>query len=210
MAKQSVVILGLGRFGLSLGQELVETGVEVLGVDSSERAVMAAENLTHTVIADVTDKEALKQLGVRDADHVIIGIGEDMSASLLAVNNLKDLGAITIWAKAASDDHAKILRALGVANVIQPEASAGRRLAHVISGHAEDYIEFDPDYAMSKLAVPSSAHGKGVEDLDVDIVAIKHSGKRFRPTQPDDVILPNDIVIAAGPVKALERFGIGR
>ncbi|MBV7281925.1 MULTISPECIES: TrkA family potassium uptake protein [Corynebacterium] len=206
MAKQRVVILGLGRFGLALGEELVASGVDVVGVDISERALKEAEKLTHSVIADATDIEALKQLGVLDAEHVIVGIGEDMSASLLTVNNLKELGVTGVWAKADSKAHATILRSMGVNNLIRPGFSTGKRLAHVISGHAEDYIEFDVDYAMVKLAAPRWLHGHQVAEAEPDIVALKRSGRSFRPTVPDDVIGPDDILIAAGPVKTLERF----
>ncbi len=206
MARQLVIILGLGRFGLALGEELVATGVEVLGVDKSEAQVMKAEKFTHTVIADATDIEALKQLGVREAEHVIVGIGEDMSASLLTVNNLNDLGVVGVWAKADSDAHAKILKALGVDNLIRPEFSSGRRLAHMISGYAEDYAEFDADYAMMKVAAPRWIYGLDIAVAEPDIVAIKRSGLQFRPTVPGDVILPGDILIIAGDVRTLEQF----
>lgn len=58
-----VVVLGLGRFGASLVNELRDHGVEVLGIDTDEKRLRDVD-LTESVIADSTDPQALRQLGV--------------------------------------------------------------------------------------------------------------------------------------------------
>ena len=121
-----VVIIGLGRFGMALGEELVQSGVEVLGIDVDEAVVAkAAPLLTHAVIAETTDQDVLRQLGVQDAHRVVIGIGSDMGASLLTASAVMDLGVPNVWAKADNQQHAKILTQIGVHHVGAARARYG-------------------------------------------------------------------------------------
>ena len=180
-----VIILGLGRFGLALGEELVHSGVEVLGVDADENIVSAAAQvLTHVVTADTTNIEALKQLSVHEAQRVVIAIGSDMGASVLTASAVIDLEVSSVRAKADNNSHAKILNKIGVHHVVRPERDTGRRVAHLMSGRLEEYIEFP-----------------------VSIVAIKPAEGVFSLPEPGTVLQPGDLVIAAGPVRELEKFG---
>lgn len=205
-----VVIVGLGRFGLALGEELMHSGVEVLGVDANEAVVTkAAPMLTHVVIADATDIDALRQLFLEEAQRVVIGIGSDMAASVLAASAIVELGVPSIWAKADSAPHAKILRQIGVHHVIRPERDTGRRVAHLIAGGLQEYTEFDRDFAIVKLAPPLSMLGKPVEATPpgVDIVAVRPAEGRFSTPAPGTVITSGDLIVAAGRIEDLERFG---
>lgn len=104
--------------------------MQVLGIDSSAQIVSELEDeLTFVARADSTDSEALLQLAIPDFDQVIVGIGANLEGSILTASHLVDLGVQNLWVKANSDDHARILRQIGVANVIQPEAELGARLA---------------------------------------------------------------------------------
>ncbi|PRQ11494.1 potassium transporter [Corynebacterium sp. 13CS0277] len=206
-----VVVLGLGRFGLALGEELVHSGVEVLGVDADESIVSkAAPLLTHVAVADTTNVDALKQLSVHEAPRVVIGIGSDMGASLLTASAVVvDLKVPNVWAKADNLSHAKILSRIGVHHVIRPERDTGRRVAHLISGRVEEYVEFDRDFAMVKLAPPMSLIGQPASHApaEVRIMAIRSGKGSFRPASPEDIIQSGDLIIAAGRVQDLERFG---
>lgn len=204
-----VIIIGLGRFGLALGEELVNAGVEVLGIDRDEATVTKASSLiTHAVISETTSAEALRQLGVDDAERVVIGIGSDMGASLLTASAVMDLGVKNVWAKADNDQHAKILTQIGVHHVVRPERDTGRRVAHLIAGHLQDYVEFESDFALAKLAPPISLHGKTVKDFPqgITVVAIGPAGGRFSTPQPDYRIQSGDLVIVAGTAQALDEF----
>ncbi|MBN9645052.1 potassium channel family protein [Corynebacterium mendelii] len=205
-----VVILGLGRFGMALGEELVASGVEVLGVDEREDVVkLAAPLLTHVSIADTTNADALRQLSVHEASRVVIGIGSNMGASLLTASTVLDLGVPNVWAKADNVNHAKILSQIGVHHVIRPDRDTGRRIAHVITGRVEEYAEFDRDFAMVKVAPPVSMLGRPIEEApgNVSIVAIRPAEGSFRIPQPGTIIHSGDLVIAAGSVAELEKFG---
>ncbi|WP_448852901.1 potassium channel family protein [Corynebacterium sp. 335C] len=208
------MILGLGRFGQALGEELIAGGVEVLAVDADEKKVQElAADLSHVVIADTTQPEALAQIGVKDATRVVIAIGSDIEASLLTASAVVDMGVPSVWAKADNAAHAKILRQIGVHHVIRPEADTGRRVAHLLGGSVQDYIEFDRDFAVAKLAPPVSILGEPLGELDlpethgVTVLAVRSSGGRFGPPRPDHRLTARDIVLVGGQTADLEKFG---
>lgn len=133
-AGDAVCVIGLGRFGSSVALGLMDAGVEVLGIDSDITIVDSlADHLTFAAQADSTSMEALQQLAVPEFDKVVVGIGANLSGSVLTVSHLIDFGVPQVWAKAVTDDHARILRQLGLTNVIQPEAQIGAQLAQQIS-----------------------------------------------------------------------------
>src|SRR5688572_15627215 len=103
MKKRQVAVLGLGRFGQAVATELTRLGHEVLGVDESERAVQAvADDVTHSAQADVTDEDALRELGIGEMDAVIVAVSSAVEASILCTVLVKQLGAPRIIAKASS------------------------------------------------------------------------------------------------------------
>ena len=120
-----VVVLGLGRFGTSLAMELVRRGTEVLAIDSDDRLVQRqSDEITHSAVADTTDPEALRQLGVADYERAVVGIG-DLEASILTTAVLVDLAIPHIWAKANSRQHGQILERVGAHHVVLPEHDMG-------------------------------------------------------------------------------------
>ncbi|MBC7678580.1 MAG: TrkA family potassium uptake protein, partial [Pseudorhodobacter sp.] len=152
----SVVVIGLGRFGQALALELVDGETEVLGIDRDESVVQEmSTRLTHCVSADSTSEDALRQLGVQEFDRAVVAIGSHIEASLLTASLLKTLGVTDVWAKAISEPHGRILEQLGVSHVVYPEHDMGRRVAHLVRGRMLDYIAFEDDYAMAKAEPPA-------------------------------------------------------
>ena len=97
------MVVGLGRFGGAVAEELVRLGFEVLGIDSDGSQIQYyADMLTHVVQADATNDVALRQLGVADFRHAVVGIGTDIEASVLTTAALSDFGVANIWARHAS------------------------------------------------------------------------------------------------------------
>ncbi len=140
---EQIMVIGLGRFGGRLALELVELGHEVLGVDADERTVQSyASVLPNVRQADSTDVLALKQLGVNDFNHVVVGIGE-VEANILTVAELVALEVRDVWAKAVTESHERILKRVGASHVVLPEHEMGRRVAHKITGKVEEYIELE-------------------------------------------------------------------
>lgn len=208
-----VVVLGLGRFGASLAEELTCHGVEVLGMDADARLVQECSSfLTDAAIGDTTDRETLVQFGVHEVERVVLGIGSDLESSVLTASNLVDLGAPSIWAKADSDAHAKILTQVGVHQVVRPERDTGRRVAHLLGGRFKDFAQFDEDYGMIKLAPPDVIVGVSVDveqlwyRFGVRVVSVRRSDGTWAPFHPDRVLCRTDQVIVAGDPEKLERF----
>lgn len=209
----SVVVIGLGRFGRSLALELVKSGTEVLGIDDDEEIVQElSSELTHCVRADSTSEAALRQLAVQEFDRAVVAIGTHIEASLLTASLLKSMGVGNIWAKAISEPHGRILDQLGIPHVVYPEHDMGRRVAHLVKGRMLDFIEFEPDYAMVKteppallLDVPLGQSGVRREH-GITVVGVKRPGGAFAHATGETVLSRGDTIIVSGRPRAVERF----
>jgi trk system potassium uptake protein TrkA len=208
-----VVVIGLGRFGKSLALELMAEGTEVLGVDDNPKTVQnLAGRLTHVVEADSTNEEALRQLSVHEFDRAAVGIGSNIEASILTASILVNFGIRSIWAKAISHSHARILTQLGVHHVVRPEHDTGKRVAHLVRGRMLDYIEFDDGYAIVKTLPPRSIFGLPLGEsrvrsrYGVTIVGIKRAGEDFTHATAESVVEEGDLIIVSGPETGVERF----
>ncbi len=208
-----VVVVGLGRFGTSLALELMDGGTEVLGIDADRKVVQSlAGRLTHVVEADSTDEDAMRQLAVDEFDRVVIGVGNDLEASILSASVVLNLEVANIWAKAISHAHARILTQIGVHHVVRPEHDMGKRVAHLVRGRMIDYIEFDDGYAIVKTRPPHSIYGIRLGDthirstFGVTIVGVKRSGEDFTHATADTVVDGSDLIIVSGPRDMVERF----
>ncbi|WP_326598951.1 potassium channel family protein [Streptomyces sp. NBC_01803] len=210
---QRIAVIGLGRFGSSLAEELMRRGWEVLGVDEDERIVQQhADALTHAAVADCTDNEVVRQLGVHEFPSAVVAIGTDIEASILVTSNLLEDGVPNIWAKAISRQHGKILERLGAHHVVLPEHEMGERVAHLVTGRMLDFIEFDDDFALAKTVAPDVATGVplGVSAVrtkhGVTVVGIKRPGQDFTHATAETVVEPGDVIIITGKTQAVEAF----
>ncbi|MQA09822.1 MAG: TrkA family potassium uptake protein [Pseudonocardiaceae bacterium] len=206
------MVIGLGRFGGSLASELAERGSEVLALDADPRLVQQySEELTHTAIADTTEAETLRQLGVPDFRRAVVAIG-DLEASILTTSLLVDFDIPHIWAKAVSRQHGRILQRVGAHHVVQPEADMGERVAHLVTGRMLDYIEFEDDYAIVKTLAPAEAANLQLSESNlrvkygITVVGIKRPGEGFTYATADTVLHRNDILIVSGRSHEVEHF----
>ncbi|MEV0220762.1 TrkA family potassium uptake protein [Streptomyces sp. NPDC050704] len=210
---QRVAVIGLGRFGSSLAHELMRRGWDVLGVDTDPSLVQRlSDDLTHTAVADCTDPEVLRQLGVHEFSSAVVGIGTDIEASILIASNLLDLKVPNIWAKAISRQHGQILERLGVHHVVLPEHEMGERVAHLVTGRMLDFIEFDDDYALVKTVAPTLATGMPLGESQVrarygvTVVGIKRPGEGFTYATAETVIQKGDVIVVTGKIHDVESF----
>ncbi|MEV6199068.1 TrkA family potassium uptake protein [Streptomyces sp. NPDC051771] len=210
---QRVAVIGLGRFGSSLANELMRRNWDVLGLDSDARLVQKySDQLTHAAVADATDPDVLGQLGVHEFTSAVVGIGSDIEASILISSNLLEAGVPNIWAKAISRQHGQILERLGVPHVVLPEHEMGERVAHLVTGRMLDFIEFDDDYALVKTVAPSTVTGRPLGESQVrgrygvTVVGIKRPGEDFTYATAETVVAKGDIIVVTGKTRAVEAF----
>lgn len=209
----NVVVVGLGRFGGAVAQSLTRMGHEVLAIEESLSLVQSwSDRLTHVVQADSSNIEALRQLGVADFQHAVVGIGSDIEASVLTVLALSELGVPDIWAKAVTTNHGKILEKTGAHHVVYPEAAMGERVAHLVTGKMIDFIEFDDDFAIVKTRPPREAIGRTLGESQlrsrhgVTVVGVKRPREDFTHAKPDTLVVEGDLLIVSGPTQKVERF----
>ncbi len=214
MMKKEYAVIGLGRFGGSICEELSQQGLQVLAIDRDEERVNKFSSVaSHAVVADTTDEVVLKSLGIRNFDHVIVAIGDDIQASILTTLILKELGVNKITAKAQNDYHEKVLRKIGADKVVHPERDMGRRIAHnIVSKSVLDYLELSDEHSIVEIAVNEKLGGKTIIDLDIrakygiNIVAIKRGNEIIVSPQADELIVTDDILIAIGADSDINRF----
>ena len=208
-----VLVIGLGRFGAATAGQLDRLDREVLAVDADAALVQKwSERVTHAVQADARNIDALRQIGAQDFSIAVVAVGSSIEASVLITANLVDLKVPQIWAKAISQSHGKILARIGANHVIYPEAEAGERVAHLVSGRMLDFIEFDDDFAIVKMYPPKPIRGIPLSESQVrrkygiTVVGVKSPGKDFTYATPETVISNHDLIIASGNTADLDRF----
>lgn len=162
------IVIGLGNFGSTLSMALTEMGFEVIAVDHDMKKVNEfKDRITHTICLDSGDKGAMESLPLKDADAVIVAIGEDFGASVLSTAILKQLGAKKIIGRAISDLHHTVIEAIGVEVIIRPEEESASRLAKRLQlKGVVDSFEISDDYNIVEIEVPERYIGKSVEEAN--------------------------------------------
>ncbi|MFE8695908.1 potassium channel family protein [Cytobacillus sp. FJAT-53684] len=214
MAKKQYSVIGLGRFGLSVARKLHEAGQEVLGIDMNVQRVEDAElAVTHAIVADSTEEQALLSVGIRNFDCVIVAIGNDMQSSILTVLLLKELGVKKVIAKAQDKHHGKVLDKIGADWIIYPERDMGERVANqLLSPNMLNYIELSKDYNIEEVAIPSRMANKNLRELDirakhnVSVIAIVREGEIIISPSPDQTIYQKDLLVMIGMREDLAKF----
>ncbi|WP_143416079.1 TrkA family potassium uptake protein [Geobacillus sp. E263] len=212
--KGQYAVIGLGRFGSSLATTLHQAGNEVLAIDRNEERIEEyKDHVTYAVVADSTDEEALKSVGIRNFDAVIVAIGDDIQASILTVLILKELDVKKVVAKAINKRHGQVLYKVGADWVVFPERDMGERVAtQLMSPNVLDYIELAKDYSIKEVKVPPSMIEKNLRELNlrarfnITVIAIISDGKVSISPSPDRIIKEGDILVVIGENKDLDRF----
>ena len=209
---KSYLVIGLGRFGSEVARKLSEQKGEVLAMDRRNGLVQQLSNdVTHAVVGDSQDKEVLRALGAGNFDCAVVAIGGDLSASVLTVMNLKELGVPYIVCKAHDETHRRVLEKLGADRVVIPEQENADRLAKSLSStNVLDYIVLSNEYGIIEVPVPKVWVGKSLKELNVraklgiNILAIKHDGMTDVSPAADYVLSGDAIMLVLGNTKALD------
>lgn len=207
---KSYAVFGLGRYGIAVAKELVESGVELIAVDSDLAKVNAAAvELPLCKCADITNPEVIRQLGISNIDVVIIAMANYLEASVMAVTLCKEAGVKTVIAKCGNEMHRKILERVGADIVVFPENESGIRLAkNLLSSGFVDMITLSKDFSMIELAVRPEWVGKNLLELhlrkkyEINVVAIKSADKLTININPEEKLTADStLIVIANPTK---------
>lgn len=211
---QRFTVIGLGNFGAYLATRLYEMGHDVIAIDRRADVVdQLGSRVTHGVVADATNAAVLRELGVGDSAAVIISTGDDLAASVLALIAVHDLGLKEIFVKVHSEEHRRIVEALGATEAVFPERQVAQGLAsRLTSSKLLSYVELGEQFGLQEMAVPEQWQGQSLRELalpathSLQVVAV-HDVLRDTIDIPDvdRKLLPSDTLLVAARPAALRE-----
>lgn len=211
---KSILLIGLGRFGITMAKKLHELGHEVMAIDTSEERINSVlPYVTNAQIGDCTNEQYMASLGVRNFDLCVVAIGDNFQNSLEITSLLKDLGATFVLSRASRDIHAKFLLRNGADQVVFPEKEMAIRSAvRYSSDNIFDYIELTPDHSIYEIPVPAEWVGKTVVNVNVrskygiSILAIKYNDTIHPIPGADYLFKEGDTLVIMGGNRDIKRF----
>ena len=210
--KKSIAVLGLGKYGKSVAENLYRMGADVLAVDCNEEIIKEiADKCTSAICANLANEDEVLSLGLKNMDIVVSAMGGDLAASIMSVTVAKEQGVPIVIAKASSDRMASVLKKVGADKIIDPEGEGGARSARILlSSIFQDFYELDENMYMIEMAPKAEWIGKDLIELNLrgtmnlNIVAVRKKGKLLHfvdpktPFSDDDILL---IVTEKGNIK---------
>jgi trk system potassium uptake protein len=216
--RQRFAVIGLGHFGAYVMRTLYAAGKEVIAIDSDSEAVRdAAEFSREAIVADANDRQSLEALGLPEVDAAIISLGERMDVITLAALHVKEIGVPYMAVKALSEEHGRILQALGVNEIIHPEKDAAIRLGQRLARRdLVDLLPILPGYSIVEMCAPPEFVGKTLRELalrntlNVQLVAIQRGegAKRQMIIVPkaEDVLQEGDLLVLLGDDRHIDHI----
>ena len=210
---RSILLIGLGRFGLHMARQFHALGRQVMAVDNREERVNEVLPLvTGAQIGDSTNKSFLAGLGVKNFDVCLVAIGGDFQSSLETTANLKELGAPLVVSRAENDSQASFLLRNGADEILYPEKQLAKWAAiRYGSDRVLDYIELDDSHAILEVTPPESWVGRSVGQLQLrqryglNILAFRENGTLDAAVTPDAVLTGGKALMVLGPYRALQK-----
>ena len=217
-------VIGLGEFGRAAALGLAREGVEVIAADTSmDRVESVKDEVALAVRIDASHEEALLAHGIKDVDVLIAAIGANFEAQVLVIVHAKQFGIRKIIARATSEDHRRVLKAVGADEVFNPEEEAARWMVQrLLITNITSYFELAEGFSIVEVKAPPGVVGKSLEELNlrrrfrINLVALKRVEttpkgeqvlKQFNPVPlPHEIIHPDDVLALVGSVIDLANF----
>jgi trk system potassium uptake protein TrkA len=221
------IVVGLGNFGASIAEKLTAQGNEVIGLDNSMTKVDAyKEKISHTICMDAMDELTVAGLPLKETDVVIIAIGEDQGANVMATAMFKNMQVKRLISRSINPLHEKVLKALGVDEIVHPEEETAERWAKKLClSNVVDSFELNANYSIIEISVPAQFVGKTIKEIElgskyhllalttIKSTEVKSTLGRIRNVQEiqgvaksDTVLEKDDILVVYGSNKDLRNF----
>ncbi len=214
MNKKSFLVLGAGRFGISVAKTLSRLGQEVCIIDKDSNIIQdIAEDVTQAVVGDSTDETVLKAIGVANFDVAIVALSENVNTSILTTTILKEMGVECVISRADNDIHRRILEKIGADRILMPEQQMGDKLAHRLASVKKlDDLELSEEFSVVQIACPSKWVGKNPVLLDVrnkygvNIIAVERGEDVLLAITGDDKFRKDDVLVIVGRNEDIEAL----
>jgi len=211
---KTYAVLGLGRYGTAVAEELVNNGAEVLAVDICQSNVdNAIKTIPVCKCADVTEPETIERLGISNVDVVIVAMASNLEASVMAVTLCKEVGVKTVIVKCGNEMHQKILKRVGADRVIFPEKESGTRLARtLLTAGFSEMIELSDDVSMVEISIKDEWVGKSLIELNlrkkysINVVAIRREDKITTSVEPTLPLEKGEALIVIANTMKLKKL----
>lgn len=211
--EKNFLVIGLGRFGLSIIKQLSTLTSNIIAVDIDEsRVMLASEYVDQCLICDCTKKRTLIDIGIKNVDHAVVAVGNNLQATILITINLKELGVKNITVRVDDQEYIEVLERLGADDVIVPEEESAISIANqIMSDSFLDYYKISNDYVIVKIMIGENFTSKSLIDMDVrnkfdvNITGIIRDNKFFMP-KGNDEIKAGDIILILGKISCIDRF----
>jgi len=212
--KKEFAVIGLGSFGISVVETFLDYNVSLIVLDMDEEKIQKIANrVDYACAVDTTDEEALESSGIKNVDHVIVGIGDDVEGCIMTVMALKNIGVKNITVKSGNDKLTAVLKSLGVTDIVKPEQEVGvtvaKRMMHRL---VSDFVSMDDKHSMVQIKIETEKlFNKQLIELEfrnkfnLNIVAIKKKEKLIIPSATT-VLQKDDILYLIGEDKSIYEF----
>ena len=212
--KKSVAVLGLGKYGRSLAENLYLMGADVLAVDRDSKIVSEFSGKSTSIVqANLENEEEVAALGLKNLDIVVSCTGKNLAASIMTVAVAKEQGVPLIVAKSSSDRMSSILLKIGVDKILDPEGDGGLRSARILlSSYFRDFLKIDDNMYMVEMDAQEAWIGKSLKELELrkkfnmNVIAIKKEGKKWCFGNPEEPLVKNETLLIAMEQKDLKKW----
>ncbi len=213
MAKKQFGVIGLGKFGSSVAIHLEKLGYPVLAIDKDMALVEdIKDEVSFAEVVEATDPEALAAAGIKNCDTVVVAIG-DVQSNILVSLVLQELGIKNIIVKVSSKIHGRVVKKIGIEDVVFPEQDMGERIANKIaSTNILDYISISKEFDLVEYKAVKKLEGYTLKKLSlrnkfgITVIAVKRDSNVIVSPSADEKILENDTLFLVGKTEDIKRF----
>ena len=210
----SVLLIGMGKFGRTLGERLIGMGDEVMIVDKKEDVINTlAPRYTNALIANCAEADNLRAMDIPSFDVCVVAIGDDFQSSLEITSNLKDLGAKKVVSKASTEIQRKFLMRAGADAVIYPDRDVAEKLAVTLNAaNVVNFIELDSEHSIFEIETPKKWLKKKLIDINprvkygMNILTVKKGNTVISSIDGNYVFEEGDLIVVFGNTQNILRF----
>ncbi len=211
---KSILIIGMGRFGHHLCQKFAELDNEIMIMDNREEALAdMLPFVTSAKIADCTNVEVLKSIGIGNFDICFVCIGTNFQSSLEITSLLKENGAKHVISKATRDIQAKFLLRNGADEVVYPDRDIAQKMAvRYSANHLFDYIELNSEYGIYEIPVMKEWVGRTITEVNfrsrykLSILGYKRDEETQLLPMADHVFEENEHLMVIGKKEDIRKI----